>query len=71
MLILRYTLIVRVLHVTGKMILTTLKVLLSCQVGFYSCDKIDVFDTDLKKESIVLFGFILFDFLKNKSDTFW
>lgn len=48
------------------MILTTLKVLLSCRIGFYSCDKIDVFDTDLKKESIVLLVSFFLIFLKTK-----
>lgn len=54
-----HTLRVRVLCVVDKMTFTNQKVLLSCHLGFHPCDKVDVFHT-LKKESIVLFSFILF-----------
>ena len=53
------------------MILTIQKVLLSRPVGFYSCDKMDVLDVDLKKELIVLSVSFFLIFLKNQSDAFW
>lgn len=54
-----------------KLTLTNKKVLFSCHLGFHSCDKIDVFDSDERKNPLCFFGFILFDFTKNKKDTFW
>ena len=53
------------------MIFTIQKVLLSRPVGLYSCDKMDVLDIDLKKESIVLSVLFFLIFLKNQSDAFW
>lgn len=35
-----------------KMTLTNKKVLFSCHLGFHSCDKIDVFDSDERKNPL-------------------